>query len=562
MQKLFRVFMMTVRVHKLFVKATDIKRTRSATIIQKHCRRVLARKEAALRRVVSGVARMRSRAISTIQRLFRVKKLRNRIHYLATCNRIYSIRHDASVTIQKVAMGYIVRSDLHFLKHSAKLVKWPSKAKTVKLVGSFTRRPWKEEIPMTYSKYAKIFWTDYFAKHYVSPGLYHIKFIVDGKLLCDDKLPVAQDQFGTFSNIVDVGKRFPQIGSFDKLASFDSFQQQLRKESDHGEGIVRSFSGNLDSNKFVGISNDDGWMSDRELKLELASYMAAHPKSQFQPLSPEGSADAVFIDTSTQAFGIADGVGEWERHGIDASRFSHELMKRARAQLTRGLPDVISAMELEEFMRAVLTQSYEQTQSIGSSTELIGICKFSKLFTLILGDSCLLILRRRKAEEAKLTRVFRSKEQQHFFNCPFQLLRLPRPEEYEDLNEKGFGQFIKYLEKEKRSASLAKFDTPADAQFFSITLRPGDILIAGSDGLFDNLFDFEIKKLALRIDEAGLQPYEFCSRLAHELVAQAAERGFDTNFISPFAKAAKRAKRNYIGGKLDDISVIVGKVVT
>jgi protein phosphatase PTC7 len=569
LQKLFRVFILKVRVHKLFIRATDIKRNLSATTIQKHSRRVLARKEAAFRRVVYGVQSIRLHAIKSIQRMLRAKLLTKRVSYYALCFHIYQTRNSAIVAIQKVLKGAIVRKDMHFLKYLPKVVKWPHKAKRVTVVSNFTRKPWKEELTMNYSKYARVHWCDYLVKHFVAPGIYHFKFNVDGVLTCDHDLPVVQDQFGTFSNILDLGRKFPLIGSVDKLLSIDQFQQHMRQKTDRGEGIMRSFS--LESSKLMGMVSDDSTRPELrhevksevmpELRLELGSCMAAHPKNKMLPLSPEGSADALFIDMHEQTFGLADGVGEWERHGIDASRFSNELIKRAQALMARNLTRMTAEIQVESFLSSSLSSAYDQTCSIGSSTVLLALCSFSRLFTLILGDSCILVLRKRVGEETKLIRVFRSKEQQHFFNCPFQLVRLPSPDEYDNLRAQGFGNFVKFLEKEK-SANITKFDTPQNAQFFSIVLKPGDIVIAASDGLYDNVFDGEIKKLALELDEAGLSPSDFCSQLSHTLVHLAIERGFDSSYLSPFAKAAKRAKRSFIGGKLDDTSVIVGKVVS
>lgn len=57
--------------------------------------------------------------------------------------------------------------------------------------------------------------------------------------------------------------------------------------------------------------------------------------------------------------------------------------------------------------------------------------------------------------------LFRSEEQQHSFNFPYQL-------------------------------GTASFDYPSDAQQFSVKIEEGDVLIVASDGLYDNLFDDEI----------------------------------------------------------------------
>jgi len=61
--------------------------------------------------------------------------------------------------------------------------------------------------------------------------------------------------------------------------------------------------------------------------------------------------------------------------------------------------------------------------------------------------------------------IFRSEEQQHSFNFPFQL---------------GTGSK----------------DSPADADSFTVKVEEGDIVVVASDGLFDNVFDDEIVSIA------------------------------------------------------------------
>ena len=63
--------------------------------------------------------------------------------------------------------------------------------------------------------------------------------------------------------------------------------------------------------------------------------------------------------------------------------------------------------------------------------------------------------------------MFTTREQQHFFNAPYQLAVVPP----------------KML---KRGAIM---DKPTDAEVVSMTVESGDIVLLATDGLFDNLFD-------------------------------------------------------------------------
>lgn len=75
----------------------------------------------------------------------------------------------------------------------------------------------------------------------------------------------------------------------------------------------------------------------------------------------------------------------------------------------------------------------------------------------------------------------------------------------------------------------------------------------GSDGLFDNLFSEEILEICKENPDCD-------STTLAELIATAASDASTASRLSPFAKGAKEVGWNYWGGKVDDISVVVGKV--
>ena len=72
--------------------------------------------------------------------------------------------------------------------------------------------------------------------------------------------------------------------------------------------------------------------------------------------------------------------------------------------------------------------------------------------------------------------IFRTEEQQHSFNYPYQL---------------GTGST----------------DSPTDAQVFTVKVESGDIIVMGTDGIFDNLFDEDILEEVVRcVDGIDPQP--------------------------------------------------------
>ncbi|KAJ3335349.1 hypothetical protein HDU91_002226, partial [Kappamyces sp. JEL0680] len=109
----------------------------------------------------------------------------------------------------------------------------------------------------------------------------------------------------------------------------------------------------------------------------------------------------------------------------------------------------------------ILSQSYACTNRdamkekiIGSTTALILILRDDELRIANIGDCGVMIIRGGEP-------IFRSEEQQHSFNFPFQLGTNSR-------------------------------DSPNDTQLFTIKIQEGDVVVIGTDGLFDNVFDEDI----------------------------------------------------------------------
>jgi len=203
-----------------------------------------------------------------------------------------------------------------------------------------------------------------------------------------------------------------------------------------------------------------------------------------------------------------------------------------------------------EFLIEVLEKAYKRVKSYGSATAFLGMLKGYKLYTLCLGDSGFMVIREREGTDQYAT-VYRSSEQQHSFNCPYQLAYLPEPGEYPALIEKGLNSLVALLKKSNRASQ----DMPSDAYTEIINLAPGDIVVVATDGLFDNLFDQDVIKICENNKAFGND--KFCIETAKELVINALQKGTDSTYRSPFSKNAARYGKRFIGGKLDDTSVIV-----
>ncbi|KAG0297167.1 hypothetical protein BGZ98_000683, partial [Dissophora globulifera] len=115
----------------------------------------------------------------------------------------------------------------------------------------------------------------------------------------------------------------------------------------------------------------------------------------------------------------------------------------------------------------IMQRSYEQSTKdakkeglIGSSTACLAILRNDELRIANLGDCGVSVIRHNEF-------IFRTEEQQHSFNYPYQL---------------GTGST----------------DSPTDAQVFTVKVESGDIIVMGTDGIFDNLFDEDILEEVVR----------------------------------------------------------------
>ncbi|KAB2094691.1 hypothetical protein ES319_A02G177500v1 [Gossypium barbadense] len=263
---------------------------------------------------------------------------------------------------------------------------------------------------------------------------------------------------------------------------------------------------------FDGSSSDDQTTSlpqraipsEQTLTLVSGSCYLPHPAKV-----EKGGEDAHFICADEQAIGVADGVGGWAEVGIDAGEFARELMSnsvKAIRDEPKGSVDPARVLE----------KAHSSTKSQGSSTACVIALHKEGLHAINLGDSGFIVVRDGST-------VFHSPVQQHGFNFTYQL-------------ESGNNG-----------------DLPSSGQVFRIPILPGDVIVAGTDGLFDNLYNNEVAAVVVHALRAGFSP----ESTAKEIVALARERAVDKNKQTPFAKAAQDAGYRYNGGKLDDITVVV-----
>mmetsp|Transcript_49847 Transcript_49847/g.139512 ORF Transcript_49847/g.139512 Transcript_49847/m.139512 type:complete len:705 (-) Transcript_49847:99-2213(-) len=294
----------------------------------------------------------------------------------------------------------------------------------------------------------------------------------------------------------------------------------------------------------------------RRTGLVLSGAASCKPKDG----TGEGE-DAYFVEHD--AFGVADGVGGLQHVlGYTSKAFADELMNNCRSGAHASLDGVTIASRPSALAERMLCVGFEKAQRFGASTAVVASfdSTTNKLGLAVLGDSGVMVVRRpvSKCSEDQDNRVhsnrssivFKSPPQQHDFNYPYQLCRLPQ---------------------EMSRLVVANPDKPTDCVTFDVELEEGDLVLAYTDGVDDNLHDQEV----LEVCNRALSPYavhvlglpaqaatspELISRT---IVSAAYVRSHDEHARTPFGQEARKAGWPLAwcrGGKEDDITCVAAWV--
>jgi len=236
------------------------------------------------------------------------------------------------------------------------------------------------------------------------------------------------------------------------------------------------------------------------LNLESGFSFLAHPEKRT-------GEDAFFIEGN--ALGVFDGVAGTAVDGTDPRVYS-QFLARATAERVREVGP-------ENVVRALI-DAQAVNEEIGASTAcVVGLDDKARMFGINLGDSGVRVVRGDKVD-------WRTRELSHQFNLPYQL------------GDKSP-------------------DTVQMGQNIQRKVKEGDWLVVATDGLFDNVFDRDIVQVISDMSSQGP------SAVAKQLGALAVANSQEPDFRSPFSIAAEKAGQSAPGGKLDDVTVIVARVV-
>jgi protein phosphatase PTC7 len=292
------------------------------------------------------------------------------------------------------------------------------------------------------------------------------------------------------------------------------------------------------------------YQKNKPLCFSARAYQQTHPAKVRM-----GYKDADATLTSPMLLGVCDGVSQLEEFGMDPSLLPNELLRTceelAMMQLMPDMP--VSPQDAYRGPIALLKEAYEETESFGSTTVLLAALDNStrihgKLHPMIavlsIGDCELLMLRRTGGRQSELEVVFHTEMQRIDYNVqtPLQLARV------DGRIDEDFDESIAFEVIEKGSA------------VHCVSAYEGDILVLGSDGVFDNLFLDEIVETCNEIlrpskaTEFSPMPPSMLSQVAQRLVRDShakSEPQCGQHLDTPIGK----------GGKVDDTSVVVAEIV-
>lgn len=292
------------------------------------------------------------------------------------------------------------------------------------------------------------------------------------------------------------------------------------------------------------------YQNNKPLCFNARAFQQTHPAKIRM-----GYKDADATLTSPMLLGVCDGVSQLEEFGMDPALLPNELLQVCEEiAMSQLIPDTkVQPADMYRGPIHLLKSAYENTESFGSTTVLLAALDNStrihgKLHPMVavlsIGDCELLMLRRTQGRQGELEAVFHTEMQRIDQNAqtPLQLARVDAriDEEFEE--------------------SIALEVIEKGSAVHCVSAYEGDILILGSDGVFDNLYLDEVVDICnqhLRPSAGSFQQTqaEVLSQIAQRIVFDSHAKSSDQNTGSYPDTPIGR------GGKVDDTSVVVGEVV-
>jgi protein phosphatase PTC7 len=290
-------------------------------------------------------------------------------------------------------------------------------------------------------------------------------------------------------------------------------------------------------------------------KNKTLCFSAQSFQKQHHEKERRGIRDADVTLGSPMILGVADGVSQVEDFGINASELPRELLRHCQdlglAQLT---PCTMGSLPQDQYRGPIplLSEAFEATESLGSTTATLAMLDNSTkihgsphpmIAVITVGDCQLLVLRRTKGREARLESVFQTEMQRidGHTQTPLQIARI---------NEAIDPNFHDGLTKEVIERGSA---------VHCVSAYEGDIIVMGTDGVFDNLFCSEVTDICNKV----LRPAKNNRHLDQGILKSLAQQIVAAAHSKTTRGAGGRLPDTPIGrgGKVDDTAVVVAEVV-
>ncbi|CAJ1386220.1 unnamed protein product [Effrenium voratum] len=219
----------------------------------------------------------------------------------------------------------------------------------------------------------------------------------------------------------------------------------------------------------------------RKSQVEVLQMSSAYASRQHPAKINTGIPNADAVLEGLDYLGIADGVSGVYHLGLSPDALPWELLRSCGkglfAAAAKGEPR--TGRSLGNWLVNLIEESYDATEEQGATTLLLAAIKGTDLVTACLGDSAILVLRPVSFVPLRLKTIFKTEPGRFDERRPVQVQRLE-------------GCDVELAHDVIRTAAVAT--TP---------VQPGDFLVLGTDGLFDNLSDLDIKQVLERCCRAS-----------------------------------------------------------
>ena len=246
------------------------------------------------------------------------------------------------------------------------------------------------------------------------------------------------------------------------------------------------------------------------LLLSSAAFQLPHPSKLGKSCE-----DAYFISSDNHTIGVADGVGGWANHpGSESSQWSHCMMQNCEKY-----------SEISDNPLEIAEKSFSSLQNMpgGSTTSVVGKLVNSTMRFFNIGDSGCAVFR-----DSRM--FFETKRTTHGFNFPYQI---------------GF----------------LGSDSVRNGTLENVAVEFDDTIVCATDGLWDNLYMHEIEDILFNTWMDCSYPSLFTKTASRRLVEKAVIRAGNPSASTPFSDEALKNGVNFEGGKLDDTTVVVSRII-